>query len=63
VPAVCANDCVGVDPNAVVVGGEAALFALPVAAAAAAEAGVPGLLAPALGAGSYWPCWDWAAWP
>jgi hypothetical protein len=46
-PAICANDCPGVDPNAVVVGGEAALFAL----AAATGAAGPNLLGPLLGAG------------
>ena len=47
-PAVCANDCPGVDPNAVVVGGEVAFLSLAVAATAAV--GGPDLLAPALGA-------------
>jgi hypothetical protein len=46
--AVCANDCPGVDPNAVVVGGEAALFAL----AAATAATGPNLIGPLLGAGA-----------
>jgi hypothetical protein len=45
-PAICANDCPGVDPNAVVVGGEVAFLTL---AAATSLAG-PDLLAPALGA-------------
>ena len=44
--AICANDCPGVDPNAVVIGGEAALFSLAVASSI-----VPDLLGPALGAG------------
>ena len=44
--AVCANDCPGVDPNAVVVGGEAALLSIAVAAV-----GGPNLLGPILGAG------------
>ena len=43
--AVCANDCPGVDPNAVVVGGEVALLSL-----AAAVAFGPDLVSPALGA-------------
>jgi hypothetical protein len=51
-PAICANDCIGVDPNAIVVGGAASLFALPVAAVAAGGAASPGFLAPVLGAGS-----------
>jgi hypothetical protein len=42
--AICANDCPGVDPNAVVVGGEVAVLAL----AAGLSAG-PSLLGPALG--------------
>ena len=45
-PSICANDCPGVDPNAVVVGGTAAVLSV---AAAAAEA--PSLLSPFLGAG------------
>jgi hypothetical protein len=45
-PRLCANDCPGVDPNAVVVGGEAALFTL----AAATSLAAPSLLEPALGA-------------
>ena len=44
--AICANDCPGVDPNAVVVGGEAALVGLAVAASVG-----PDLLGPLLGAG------------
>ena len=44
--AACANDCPGVDPNAVVVGGEAALLSLAVAASVG-----PDLLGPVLGAG------------
>ena len=48
-PAVCANNCPGVDPNAVVVGGTALLLA-PLAVATAGAA--PSLLGPALGAGS-----------
>jgi hypothetical protein len=43
-PAICANDCPGVDPNAVVVGGEVAVLAL----ATGLSAG-PSLLGPALG--------------
>jgi hypothetical protein len=43
--AVCANDCPGVDPNAVVVEGELALTSL----VAATALSVPGLLEPALG--------------
>ena len=54
--AVCANNCPGVDPNAVVVGGEAALFAVAAAAGAAnpvtAALGAGSLLA-MLGAGSF----------
>jgi hypothetical protein len=50
VTAVCANNCPGVDPNAVVVGGEGAL--LSIAAAASVAAAGPGLMGPALGAGS-----------
>jgi hypothetical protein len=46
--AVCANDCPGVDPNAVVVGGTALLLA-PLAAATIVA---PNLAGPALGAGS-----------
>jgi hypothetical protein len=45
--AICANNCPGMDPNAVVVGGAAALFAV-----AAATSTAPQLLGPALGAGS-----------
>jgi len=45
--AACANDCPGMDPNAVVVGGEAAVLSLAVATAAAG----PDLLGPVLGAG------------
>jgi hypothetical protein len=48
-PAICANNCPGVDPNAVVVGGTALLLA-PLAVATAGAA--PSLLGPALGAGS-----------
>jgi len=48
--AACANNCRGVDPNAVVVGGTAALFSL--AAAASVAAAGPDLLGSALGAGS-----------
>jgi hypothetical protein len=46
--AICANDCPGVDPNAVLVGGEAALFTV----AAAAVSSGPSLVQAALGAGS-----------
>ncbi len=49
--AICANNCPGVDANAVVVGGEAALLSVA-AAASVAGAGGPGLIQPALGAGS-----------
>ena len=45
-PAICANDCPGVDPNSVVIGGEAALLSLAVAATAG-----PQFLGPVLGAG------------
>jgi len=45
--AACANDCPGVDPNAVVVGGVAALFSV-----ASATAAAPQILGPVLGAGS-----------
>jgi len=48
--AVCANNCRGVDPNAVVVGGTAALFSLA-ASVSVAVAGAD-LLGSALGAGS-----------
>jgi len=48
--AVCANNCLGVDPNAVVVGGILPLFA-PLAVAAAAQL-APDLMGAALGAGS-----------
>jgi hypothetical protein len=44
--ALCANDCPGVDPNAIVVGGEVALLSLAVGLSAGAG---PGLLGPALG--------------
>ena len=44
--AICANDCPGVDPNAVVVGGEAALLSLAIATSVG-----PNLLGPVLGAG------------
>ena len=43
--AICANDCPGVDPNAVVVGGITALVSL-----AAGASLVPNLVSPALGA-------------
>jgi hypothetical protein len=46
-PGVCANDCPGMDPNSVVVGGEVAFLSLAVATSTA-----PGLLTPTLGAGS-----------
>jgi len=46
--AVCANDCPGVDPNAVVVGGTGLVIASATVAAAVASE----LLAPALGAGT-----------
>jgi hypothetical protein len=42
--ALCANDCLGVDPNAIVVGGEVALLSLAVGLSAG-----PNLLGPALG--------------
>ena len=48
-PAICANNCPGVDPNAVVVGGTALVLA-PLAVATLALA--PDLIGPALGAGS-----------
>jgi len=48
--AVCANDYPGVDPSAIVVGGEAAIFAVA-AAATTAGAGAD-LLGPLLGAGA-----------
>ena len=44
--AACANDCPGMDPNSVVVGGEAAILSLAVAVSAG-----PNLLGPILGAG------------
>ncbi len=48
--AICANNCPGVDPNAVVVGGEAALLSLA-AVYSVAQVG-PNLAGPVLGAGS-----------
>jgi hypothetical protein len=45
-PAVCANDCPGVDPNAVVVGGEVALLSIAVASVVG-----PDIIGPVLGAG------------
>jgi hypothetical protein len=49
--AICANDCPGVDPNAVVVGGEVAILSIAAATAAAAASGAaPNLLGPVLGA-------------
>jgi hypothetical protein len=42
--ALCANDCLGVDPNAIVIGGEVALISV-----AAGLSGGPNLLGPALG--------------
>ncbi len=47
---ICANNCPGVDPNSVVVGGEAAL--LSVAASASIAVAGPNLVGPVLGAGS-----------
>jgi hypothetical protein len=49
--AICANNCPGVDANAIIVGGEAALLSVA-AASSVAAAGGPGLMGPALGAGS-----------
>jgi hypothetical protein len=48
--AACANNCPGVDSNAVVVGGEAVLIS--VTASATVPVAAPSLLGPALGAGS-----------
>ena len=44
-PAVCANDCPGVDPNAIVIGGEVALLSLAIASSSV------DLVGPLLGAG------------